>query len=85
MDWDWLIVGGLGFDVLGAGILAWQSFLSPKEAMQRGLGVIAADTQEENLKLAPVQRLLREARYAKIAFVFLLLGFALQAAGQLPA
>jgi hypothetical protein len=56
-------------------------FMRNREAIELGLAYLAADTDEENLKLPPVVSLLRQRRGARFGFGLLFLGFAAQALG----
>ena len=62
---EWLNIGGLALDVVGAIVLARGLFVSPEQAVELGVSRIGGDTFEQNLRLTPVQDRLRQSRNAK--------------------
>lgn len=74
---------GLTFDLAGAVLRAWGLFVSKKKALELGVSYWCGDTDEENLKLPPVQNLLRQSCNAKIGVLLLAVGFLLQIIGNL--
>lgn len=75
---------GLCFDVIGALLILSGVYLSKADALKVGSTRLAGTTDEENLKLPSVANLIAQSRRAMWGTVFLLLGFALQAASVWP-
>jgi hypothetical protein len=80
----WIEETGLLLDIIGALILASGLVIGKKRALELGLARYAGDTDEENLKLPQVADRLQQSRRAKVAVVFLVLGFLGQAVGNWP-
>lgn len=84
MDFRWLIIVGLFVDFVGVGFLSVGHFISKRQALDLGTPKWAGKTNDVNLKLPTVQKLLRQSKYAQTGFVLLGLGFALQLVGNWP-
>ena len=81
----WLVVIGLGFDVVGALVLASGLVVSKKRAMELGRAWLHVKNRPEaNLQHPPVQDRLRQSRGALAGIGLLIVGFLLQIAGAWP-
>jgi hypothetical protein len=80
----WLIIIGLGFQLLGAFFLAYGLILCKKQAIKLGLSRWSADSEEEILKLPQIQDRLKQSRNAGIGIILLSIGFVLQIVGSWP-
>ena len=76
--WKALSIIGLLFDLLGAFCLGKGLFIRTKTALQLGQAYYSGDSDEENLKLPPVQDRLRTRNWAVVGAVLLAFGFSLQ-------
>lgn len=81
-DPRWLNVIGLVCDMAGASFLAYGLIISKKQAITLGSFYLMAETDEENVKVPPIQDLLKQSKNAKIGLVLLVLGFLLQIFGN---
>lgn len=74
---------GLTFDLMGTILLASGLFISKEKAVELAPGYWKGNSIEENIKLPPVQYLLKQSHNAKIGVLFLAVGFLLQIIGNL--
>ena len=79
-----LLLLGLLVSFCGSVIITLDLFKSKKHAIEIGLSRWSGDTDEEKLRLPPVQQLLEQSRHAKCGFVLITIGFFLQIIGTLP-
>jgi hypothetical protein len=74
----WLTIAGLVVTLVGAGCGFYGVWVSPSEAIVRGVSRWSGGTREEQLKLPTVQTLLTQSRFAMIGFGLIGVGTALQ-------
>ena len=79
---QWMNTIGLGIDLLGAVVLASSLVVSKKQAIEEGTSRWAAETDEENLQLPMVQKILRGKWNAIIGVALLAIGFLVQIIGS---
>ena len=77
----WLTIIGLVFTLLGAAAGTYGVWLSPNEAIERGVSRLSGDVREQNLELPAVQNLLQESSFAVAGFVLIGFGTLLQIIG----
>ncbi|HST20356.1 MAG TPA: hypothetical protein VLR90_04530 [Blastocatellia bacterium] len=75
---------GLIFALAGAITLAYGLIIPSKHALQIGVPRMAAEGDEQNLRLPQVRDRMRESRFALIGIVIMALGFLLQIIGHWP-
>ena len=80
MDPKWLDILGLVIAMSGAIVLASGLVISKKQALSVGVSRVAEDSDELNVRLPHVDNKLREARFARIGMILLVIGFLLQIA-----
>ena len=80
MDPKWLDILGLVITMSGAMVLASGLVISRKQALRVGVSRVAEDSDELNVRLPHVNNKLREARFALIGMILLVIGFLLQIA-----
>ena len=78
---DFIQLCGIGLDIIGAVFLIRGLRLTDKEALRFALPRYAADTDEKNLRLPAVQKLIRDSKNATIGGCLLIVGFIMQAIG----
>jgi hypothetical protein len=76
----WLTIGGLLTTLVGSGLGAWGSWVSPEQAVEIGAMRVAGDTLEEDLTLPAVINLLDQANFAAVGFSLIAFGTVLQLA-----
>jgi uncharacterized membrane protein len=74
----WLTIIGLVFTLLGAAAGTYGVWLSPNEAIERGVSRLSGDVREQNLELPAVQNLLQQSHFAVAGFVLIGFGTLLQ-------
>lgn len=77
----WLTVIGLVLTLLGAFCGTYGVWVSPDDAIERGVSRFVGGTQEEMLQLPAVQNLLEQSRFAVAGFVLIGVGTLMQIAG----
>ena len=77
----WLTVIGLVLTLFGAASGTYGVWLSPDQAIERGVSRLSGDVREQNLELPAVQNLLEQSHFALAGFVLIGLGTILQIAG----
>ena len=78
MNPRWIDIFGLLLCLSGAILLANGLMISRKQALSIGVSRVADDSDEVNVGLPHVQNKLREARFARIGMILLVIGFLLQ-------
>lgn len=76
-----LIVTGLLFTLVGAGLGFWGVWVDQKQALEYGQAYLSYSAPEGNLTLPPVRNLIRQSRFAMAGFLLIGLGTFLQIAG----
>ena len=66
----WLTIIGLVFTLLGAAAGTYGVWLSPNEAIERGVSRLSGDVREQNLELPAVQNFLQESQLCRSWFCF---------------
>ena len=84
IDTQWFNVIGLGFDMVGAFILASGLFLSKEKAITLGVPRHGSENDADNLNLPQVKDRMKQSHNAKIGMGLLLFGFLLQIIGNIP-
>jgi hypothetical protein len=74
----WLSIFGLTLTLIGAACGTYGVWLSPDEAMERGVSRWSGGTRDEQLKLPPVQNLLEQSHFALAGFILIGVGTFLQ-------
>jgi len=77
----WLSIFGLTLTLIGAACGTYGVWLSPDEAMERGVSRWSGGTRDEQLKLPPVQNLLEQSHFALAGFILIGVGTFLQIVG----
>jgi hypothetical protein len=77
----WLTICGLVLTLLGAASAAYGVWLSPDQAIERGVSRVSGDLREQDLHLPAVQNLLEQSHFALAGFVLIGLGTFLQITG----
>jgi len=81
----WLSIFGLALTLIGAGCGTYGVWLSPDEAIERGVSRWSGGTRDEQLKLPPVHNLLEQSHFAVTGFLLIAVGTAFQIGGLLLA
>jgi hypothetical protein len=81
----WLSIFGLTLTLIGAACGTYGVWLSPDEAIERGVSRWSGGTRDEQLKLPPVQNLLEQSHFAVTGFLLIAVGTAFQIGGLLLA
>jgi hypothetical protein len=79
----WISIFGLTLTLLGAGFGTYGVWLSPDQAIERGVSRWSGGTREEQLRLPPVQNLLEQSYFAVGGFLLIAVGTAVQICGLL--
>jgi hypothetical protein len=77
----WFTIIGLVVTLIGAGSGTYGVWLSPDQAIERGVSRFAGDTREQLLQLPAVQNLLEQSDFALCGFFLIGVGTALQIVG----
>jgi hypothetical protein len=77
----WLTIIGLLLTLIGAGSATYGVWLSPDEAVERGVSRFSGGTQEQLLQLPAVQNLLQQSHFALAGFILIGLGTFFQLGG----
>jgi cell division inhibitor SulA len=77
-----LVIIGLSLTLMGAGSATWGVWLSPDQALDRGVSRLSGDTREQDLQLPAVQNLLEQSRFALLGFILIGAGTVLQIIGE---
>jgi len=80
----WLDIVGLLIALAGAITLACGLLISKKQAFKIGVSRLAEDSDDKNICLPHVRDKIKEARFALIGIVLLVVGFILQLIGNWP-
>jgi len=78
---NWLTIIGLMLTLIGAGCGTFGVWLSPDEAIERGVSRWSGGTRDQQLQLPPVQNLLQQSRFAVAGFSLIGVGTAFQIFG----
>lgn len=73
-----LTVAGLLTTLIGSGLGAYGSWVSPHEAVEIAVPRFGGETEVDNLKLPGAQALLSQSRFSKWGFVVIGLGTMMQ-------
>jgi len=84
MNPKWFDVVGLIMALVGAMTLACGLIVSRKQALKMGVSRMAEDSDDKNICLPQVRDKIKEARFALIGIVLLVVGFILQLIGNWP-
>ena len=77
------MLNGLLLTLIGAACGTYGVWLSPDEAIERGVSRWSGGTRDEQLKLPPVQNLLEQSHFAVAGFFLIAVGTAFQIGGLL--
>ena len=77
----WLTIVGLSLTLIGAGCGTYGVWLSPKQAVERGVSRFSDGTNEQQSQPPAVQNLLQQSHFALAGFVLIGLGTLLQIGG----
>lgn len=78
---EWLTAIGLVLTLLGAASGTYGVWLSPDDAIQRGVSRLSGGTREQQLELPAVQNLLQQSHFAIGGFLLIGIGTVLQIGG----
>jgi hypothetical protein len=79
----WLSIIGLALTLLGAASGTYGVWLSPDQAIERGVSRWSGGPPEQQLELPAVQNLLKQARFAVAGFMLIAVRTAFQIVGHL--